>query len=867
MSGHSAPAQPPRLEPPAWTTAFLAVFRHELRTYVYSPLTYIFQCGFVIALAVCIFLVGDFYVSDEASIRLLLVFLPWVGLVFVPALAMRAFAEGTGDRAMELLASLPLPDGAVVAGKFLAGFLILLLSLLYTAPFVVTVYYLGEPDTGTIIAGYLGAALFLAVFQAFALFAASFTREQVGSFVLAVAVLFALLLAGWDVIDRLVVSWLPAQVGRALIELSPKSMLDEYASGVIAFDKAVQQVLFAIVALAGATWNLRAKRKGLEWSRQARQRAGVLLMVGLGMGAAFAVSRPMSADVDMTEESEFTIDPGTRKVLESLPEGTTVSFYWSASQDNVPVYIQTHARRIGRLLERMAELSKGRLRVVHLDPEPDTDAELEAASKGVRRVPMSSGDSFYLGAAFEQGGRTGAIPYFDPRRGRQLEYDIAVALNGLSKDSVTKVGVLSPLLPSIAAKREREGLSFMAELKRAYDIAVIPFFSDTLPNDLDVLLVIDASVLKRSMLYSIDQFLMRGGRMIVMLDAYVRFNRPSNQVHPQPSSEINDISDLLLAYGVRFQGDKVIGDSNLASPVSTDDGTTLGFPYWMRLGESQLSQAHPVTAGLHDVLVAEPGALELSAAGAQPLMWTTKGSGSAKRAAFAHLAPRDLALEFAADGKSRVLAAYLPGPFPSAFDAPPAQSEASVHRREAAAGAGIFVVADVDWISDDFALQSTRMDQKVLVRPLNDNLALLLNMVEYASGDAALLSIRSRGRLERPFSRVSALFADSEARYHDKEAAISKRISDAEAEFSRRVAAAGITDVKHLPPAFLHDAERLERELLPMRKALRDIRREIREKVERLGTILIVLNLLAGPVLVLSFAGFARLWRAHVGRR
>ena len=129
-----------------------AVLRHELRLLFFAPLTYLFQAAFLLALNAFIFLVANFYGSDEATLRLMLVFLPWVSLVLVPALSMAAWTDSHSSREIELLYSLPVSPTAVVLGKFLAGWLLLLLTLLMTLPFVLTLTYLGEPDKGVILA-------------------------------------------------------------------------------------------------------------------------------------------------------------------------------------------------------------------------------------------------------------------------------------------------------------------------------------------------------------------------------------------------------------------------------------------------------------------------------------------------------------------------------------------------------------------------------------------------------------------------------------------------------------------------------------------------------------------------------------------
>lgn len=843
--------------------ATLAVWRHELRVHFYSPLTYVFLCGFALAVSVCVFLIGDLYASDEASIRPLLVFVPWIALVLVPALAMRAWADTPGDRAMELLCSLPLGLGPIVAGKFLAGYVLLLVALALTVPVAVTVFYLGEPDAGVVLGGYLGMALLLAFFYAAALFAASFAREAVASFVAGFLLLAALLLLGWDVFGRLLEDRVPAVVVRQLGAYSPRAWLDVLGSGLLGLDAALYHLLAVSALLAGAAANLRGRALG--WSGARRMAHGAMVLFALAL--ALALSRPATAwasfELDITEQREHTLHDGTGDILERLPQGTRVTLYWSASQASVPVAIKSHARRVERLLERMAAVAGQRLEVVSVDPEPDTDAELEANARGMRRVPMTSGEHFYLGATFQHDERTGAIPYFDLRRDRQLEYDIAVALAGLGRERIARVGVLSPLVPPTAASNP-VGLSFISELKRGYDVAVIPFFSDGLPSGLDVLIVLDAPVLKREMLYAIDQFVMRGGRLVVMLDAFVRINAASNQVRVQPSQTVDDISDLLLRYGVRFEGDTVVGDAALASPVSGPDGGAMSFPYWLRIPAAQLSSQHPVTASLNEILLVEPGALALGGDAAQGLVVTSARSGSVSRARLAQAAPRDLALEFAPDGETRVLAAVIEGPFASAFAGEVLPGAGGEHRDVSDAGALVFAVADVDWLFDPFAVQLVEVGDQAVARPLNDNLAFLLNMVEYASGDPALLGVRSRGRLDRPFTRVQRLFVQAETRYRQQEAELARRIAEAEGAFARRVEAAGVDGIEQLPPELREEARRLAAELLPARRELRHIRQLIREEVQRLGRAIALTNLASAPLLVLALFALIRLWRGRV---
>jgi ABC-2 type transport system permease protein len=832
--------------------AALAVCRHELRLLLYAALSYVFMAGFLVALASAIFLIADFYSSDEASIQLMLSFAPWVSIVLVPALAMGMWPNDQVDKSAELTLTLPLSLPAIVIGKFLAGYLVLLATLAFTFPFPLTVAFLGEPDFAQMAAGYLAVASMLGLFFAVSLFAAAAVRNRVGGFVIGLGLLFVLMMMGWDVFTN----FLKASVSPTLLDVisyfSPRTWILRMGEGMIEIAGVVYFAAGIGVVLVGCGMVI-------GWrDTHARAFRPMVLSACLASICALASVVPLAKfplALDWTAEREFTLDAGTRNILRNLPEGVTATFYWSAGEATVPVTIKSHARRIRNLLDNMALNSRGRLRIAEIDPQPDSDEELQAVANGVRRIPMSSGDQFYLGLTVAYGKRVGNIPYFDLARDRFLEYDIALALNGLARTATPKIGVISPLLPSSAAVDQREGMSFMAELKRSYDIAVIPYFKPEIPPGLNALIIVDASVLRREMLYAIDQFVMNGGSLVVMVDPYVRFNRGSNVLNPSPSEEINDISDLLAKWGARYVSDAVVGDLRAASPVADSQETRLNFPFWMRIRKAGLGQAHPVSASLHEVFMVDPGSLEITSPDrVEALVSTSPESGTQPRNGYGRRQPRELAASFAPDGKVRNIALAIRAPFDSAFAAAPSPADTATpspkHLAHSSGQPTVFVVADVDWIFDPFALQRVDLGSRTVVRPLNDNLTFLLNLVEYAAGESNLVRIRSRGRLHRPFTTVQQLFEVAQTRYRQEEAALSKSVSELEARMQSTLRSAGDVAPNVMPESVRRDVENFRGELVQARKRLRDVRHLIRTEVESLGRRLTAINLFAGPVLV-----------------
>lgn len=876
-----------------WLLDVFTLARHEARQLFYAPLTLIFQVWFLLALAICIFLVAEFYASDLATFDLQWTFLPWVALVMAPALAMRAFSEGPGDRSLELTLSLPIPTSAIVAGKWLAGSLVLVLTLAMTLPFVLTVGYLGNPDWGTAASGYLGAALLLAVFYAVAIFAASFTKDHVAAYVAGLAALTVLLLLGWDTAAKALGGSPAAQFVSSMTTISPKYWLDRMAEGRIELAAIATMLLLIALALSGATVLI-------ERRRLAQQVEFHTIVVGLlaaaGALVLLAGTARLPLSLDLTAAQEFTLHKETLTVARKAPEGITVDFYYNQDETRIPARIRQHTQRVRNLLREIAGHAAGRITIIEHQTREDSESEEAAIAAGVRRIPMSSGDSFILGAVFRHGDRQGVISYFDEERAELLEYDLALAIDTLGRKKTLRIGLLSPLLRSSNATTPREGLAMLEDIKRNYDIAVIPQFADSLPEGLDALIVVDARALKRSMLYSIDQHLMAGRGLIVMLDPYPRFNRANMALKPAPSEEINDITDLLAKYGAVYRGDAVVGDGELAALVTSSDGRQLNYPFWLRAKKSALSRSHPVTASLNELLFSEAGAIGISAgkAGAVALVETTKQhSGLLPRDDFKEADSETLAAKFKPNGGKRyTIAAAFSGPYESAFSKPPsprdskeatpdlvddetvpspAQSDEAKSASKAVSSsatrphlrtvpsAGLFVIADTDWLFDPMALQTVSMGDRTLTRPLNDNVAFLINMVEYATGNPRLIGIRSRKALRRPFTRVAEILKGDQARYRNEEAGYVQRIAGVEAAIVKVLETTGAKSVEELPDALLKEVQSLRIKLLPFRRELRRIRRSMRENVEALGLRVTLFNLFAGPLLALAFA--ALMWR------
>lgn len=177
-----------------------AIYLRELSAYFLTPLAYVFIAIFLIAVGAFTFEIGRFFETNQADLSPFFLFHPWLWLVFLPAIAMRLWADEARGGTLELLLSLPAPTWSLVVGKFLAAWTVAGAALAMTAPMWVSVNWLGSPDNAAIALGYLMSFLMAGGFLAIACAMSAAAGNQVVAFVLSVAVGFLFTAAGLPIV-------------------------------------------------------------------------------------------------------------------------------------------------------------------------------------------------------------------------------------------------------------------------------------------------------------------------------------------------------------------------------------------------------------------------------------------------------------------------------------------------------------------------------------------------------------------------------------------------------------------------------------------------------------------------------------------
>lgn len=209
------------------------IFKRELASYFATPLAYVFILIFLVLSGVFTFYLGGFFESGQANLAPFFNFHPWLYLFLVPAIAMRLWAEERKSGTIELLMTLPITRFDAVTGKFLAAWVFAGLALLLTFPMVITVNYLGEPDNGAIITGYIGSWLLAGAYLAIGSCMSALAKNQVIAFILAVSVCFLFIVSGFPMVLDGFSGWAPQWLVDAVASLSFLTRFDAISKGVI----------------------------------------------------------------------------------------------------------------------------------------------------------------------------------------------------------------------------------------------------------------------------------------------------------------------------------------------------------------------------------------------------------------------------------------------------------------------------------------------------------------------------------------------------------------------------------------------------------------------------------------------------------
>ena len=579
--------------------------------------------------------------------------------------------------------------------------------------------------------------------------------------------------------------------------------------------------------------------------------------------------------VDLTADKLYTLSDGTKKIVGKLDTKVKIRLYYSQRDNAMPVFLKTYAQRVEDLLVELKQQSKF-IEIEKLDPQPDSDAEDSANLDGVEGQPTQTGEKIYLGVSINCLDQKVALPFLSPEREKLLEYDLARAIARVANPTKPVIGVLSalpvfgtPMNPMMMRMGQAGGQQpawyLISELKNDFDVKQLEMNVTEIPADVKVLLVIHPRDITDATQFAIDQFVLRGGKLIAYLDpvSYVDQQRqggnPMMGGGPPTSSSLDK---LLAAWGVGFDKTKCVAD----------------IKYVTRMGRGQRVEQQPAVLSLsadaidrNDIATSQVDSLMIGFGGAftgtpveglkKEVLIKSTTQSQLVEGFLAQMSGEAIVKDFKPSSTEYALAIKLSGKFKTAFpngrpDAPPAPGE---EKKEAPKGDAlkeskdanhVILVGDADMLNDNFCVQIQEFFGQRIVIPRNGNINLCQNFVEQMAGDTALMNTRSRAIVQRQFTRVRDMQMSAEAKYQEKIKGLETSLQDTQRKLNelQRNKEKGQRFV--LSPEQQKELENFRKQEANVKVELKKLRRDLRQDIESMENRLKWLNIAGMPFLV-----------------
>ena len=616
--------------------------------------------------------------------------------------------------------------------------------------------------------------------------------------------------------------------------------------------------------------------------------AVLAILVGVNLVAEYRLAQ---VKLDLTQQRLYTLAPGTRKILAELKDTITLRFYYSRTLGSrIPMY-GAYSDRISEMLREYASASGGKIHLEFYDPEPFSQTEDRAVAYGLQGVPIDqSGEQVYFGLAGSNlldDERT--VPFFQPERERFLEFDLTRLIYELSSPKRPLIGIMSSLpidgdpRAMMMTQNRSAGQPWVAtmQLRQAFGVRNVPLDVQVIDPEIQVLLVAHAQNLSANTLYAIDQFVMRGGRLMAMVDPHseAQAASPNPQTGQPPSDTASNLATLFDAWGIVYDSTQISADIKGAWRVrgsANDRAQPVDYVAWYNIRDG-LNTNDPATAELTQVTVASAGALSKKDGATidfTPLLTTSELSGVVPLERIKNFPdPGRILAEFKPDGVRRVIAARVRGDLVSAFkEAPPPPADAPgapkekitlpEHRAKTEGAANMVVVADSDMLGDRFWVRVQEFFGQQEATPFSDNGPFVANLIGTLAGGDALIGLRSRGTSLRPFDLVEDMQRTAEARFRATEQELTKHLDETQKKLTELRTGRGAQAAN----AVISEQQRetidaLRRDITDTRGKLRTVQLELRRDIRSLENQLRMFNIVLVPAVLALIAivlGIAR---------
>ena len=572
-----------------------------------------------------------------------------------------------------------------------------------------------------------------------------------------------------------------------------------------------------------------------------------------------------SARLDLTQDRTYTISEATKQILEEIKEPIKLRLYSSAGIEDMGPDYTSLKTRIDDLLGEYIRISKGLIIVETLDPKRYSIEEDLAVSDGVRSIPnVIKSSQIFLGLSGRNStnGRY-AIPHFAPERSAFLEYDLTRLIYDLSNTKKRIVGIYGDL-PLNGDKTQRLPAWMIVDtIERFYETQTLFGTIEKFNDEIEVLLLAEPGELDATTVYAIDQFVMRGGRVLAFVDPFSEILNASTGNGPQPPrrTSLVTLKPLLKSWGIDLNERQIIGDLTGALKVQMKKGNQIiatEYPAWFDLQKENFVQNEIITSNLSILSFRTAGHL-LKRVGTkvdwQPIVWSTSKAGIIDVAQVEYAPdPTEILSNLKTTGDKFTLVARIRGALDTAFPNGPPKSLINnkirkQHRTKTDTSAAIIIVSDADFLSDTTWIETKNLGGQELKIPFSNNGDLVLNALDQLTGSSAMMGLRGRGVSKRRFEIIDNMEREAEKKYRSKEKILISRIK-ANEKFIKNIQKTELKKGVTFTKENQKNIDNARDEMLQLRMELRQVQFSLREDIDALKWFLSVLNIWGTPSLI-----------------
>jgi ABC-type uncharacterized transport system involved in gliding motility auxiliary subunit len=598
--------------------------------------------------------------------------------------------------------------------------------------------------------------------------------------------------------------------------------------------------------------------------------AGVVVMFVVLL-AFYVVSSAFKDRVDLTQEKAFTLSDGTKKILGKLDSRVTIRFYCTQDDAIMPPVLRTYAQHVQDLLDEYKEAAHGKVLVEKLDPKPDSDAEDSARLDGIsgQATSMMSPDKIYLGIAVSMLDQKDTIPWLAPNEERSLEYQISRSISRVINPTLPTLGVMSALpifgTPAnpMSGGQGGEASAFISEIQKTFTVKQVPMTATKIDDDVKVLLVVHPRDITDTTQYALDQFVLRGGKLLAFLDPHAYFDQKHDQMAQVlgESSGQSTLDKLLKAWGLNMDINKVVADMTFAG--HNDQSGEL-MPTVLVVTKSGINSDDVVTSQIDNLVMPFAGAFVGTPASGlkETVLLHSSPESELVDSMTSSMAHEQIVKDFKASETNYALAVRLTGQFKTAFpDGPPPPTDKSeksddqskaTQLKESTGDGVVILVSDSDMLDDRACVEIQDVLGYRMVRPMNGNLNLVQSFVEQLSGDDNLISLRSRASLDRPFTRLREMEAKAGREYDNQLKQLEDSKQQTEQKISELQTRKADSDQQKfiLSPEQQQELENYQKQVAESNKELKKVRKDLAKETDALEFWTKVANIGAMPALV-----------------